>query len=238
MDNARSAERFSAVASSLPNPLLGLPANLQSRQLGERTAAAHDVLAALTYGLELLRYGAMLAAGDGRPYAANRTALEILQQKDGLSLEKTGLVADRATDTKSLQQLLHEAINVPASGTAKDSSMTLPRKAARNALLVQVAPGPRLDRSPGTCERTALIKIYAPDMCLEADTGILIRLYGLTRGEATLAAHLVRGKSIEDAASDLSISPHTARSQLKRIFMKTDTHRQTELVVRMLPAVS
>jgi DNA-binding CsgD family transcriptional regulator len=35
----------------------------------------------------------------------------------------------------------------------------------------------------------------------------------------------------------LFISPHTARTHLKRIFMKTDTHRQTELVVRMFSAV-
>jgi DNA-binding CsgD family transcriptional regulator len=47
----------------------------------------------------------------------------------------------------------------------------------------------------------------------------------------------LRGKSIEEAAEQLFISPHTARTHLKRIFMKTDTHRQTELVVRMFSTV-
>ena len=101
---------------------------------------------------------------------------------------------------------------------------------------MQVVPGPKLDTLLGADNRTALMKIFDPDMSLEIDTRVPIRLYGFTRGEATLAAHLVLGKSIEEAAADLGITPHTARSQLKRIFMKTDTHRQTELVVQMLPA--
>jgi len=65
---------------------------------------------------------------------------------------------------------------------------------------------------------------------IEIDIGIFVRLYGLTRTEAALVAHLVQGKSIEDAAIALSISPHTARMHLKRIFMKTEARGQTELV--------
>jgi DNA-binding CsgD family transcriptional regulator len=72
---------------------------------------------------------------------------------------------------------------------------------------------------------------------LEVDESVLCKLYGLTRGEAALASILLRGKSIEEAAAELFISPHTARTHLKRIFMKTDTHRQTELVVRIVSAV-
>ncbi|MGA2388623.1 MAG: helix-turn-helix transcriptional regulator, partial [Candidatus Sulfotelmatobacter sp.] len=74
--------------------------------------------------------------------------------------------------------------------------------------------------------------LYDQDMGLEVDEPVLCKLYGLTRGEAGLAAHLLKGKSIEEAAEALFISPHTARTHLKRIFMKTDTHRH-ELVVRM-----
>jgi DNA-binding CsgD family transcriptional regulator len=72
---------------------------------------------------------------------------------------------------------------------------------------------------------------------LEVNETVLSQLYGLTRGEAALASYLLRGKSIEEASEELFISPHTARTHLKRIFMKTDTHRQTELVVRMFSAV-
>jgi hypothetical protein len=38
------------------------------------------------------------------------------------------------------------------------------------------------------------------------------------------------GTSLEQAAQELNISTETARSQLKAVFAKTDTHRQSELV--------
>jgi len=179
----------------------------------------------------------MLVAAEGRPRLANRVALAILQKKDGLWLSRTGLIADRAADTRLLQTLLQDAIRTPEQGEPKDSPITLQRRTAHNALIVRVVPGPGLDCWPGTENRTALLKLYDQDLGLEVDPGDLCRLYGLTRGEAALAVHLVRGKSIEEAAEALFISPHTARTHLKRIFMKTDTHRQTELVVRILTVV-
>lgn len=206
-----------------------------SARAEEQTPA--DVLVALTFGLELVRHGAMLVASEGRPQAVNRAALEILRKKDGLFLARTGLVAERSSDTRLLQHLLQAAITAPERGEPKDSPMTLPRRTAHHALIVRVVPGPGLECWPGTENRTALLKLYDQDMGLEIDSEVLTSLYGLTRGEAALAAELVQGKSIEEAAAALFISPHTARTHLKRIFMKTDTHRQPELVVRILSAV-
>src|SRR5258708_36070804 len=70
-----------------------------------------DVLIALAYGFELARHGAMLVAQGGRRQLANRTARDILQKKDGLFLARTGLIADRASDTRLLHKLLQEAIS-------------------------------------------------------------------------------------------------------------------------------
>jgi len=250
MDSASEAIGDSSIVSSASENLVtdltkdirnpGLHSSLHDNQpLGqdEGATAPDDVLAALTYGLELLRHGAMLVPCEGRPHFANRAALAILEKKDGLSLARTGLVADRTSDTKLLRRLLREAIKSPELGEPKDSPITLPRRAAHNALIVRVVPGPGLDCWPGTNDRTALVTVYDQDAGLDLDAGVLVSLYGLTRGEAALAAHLVQGKSIEDAAGVLFISTHTARTHLKRIFMKTNTHRQTELVVRILAAV-
>jgi len=199
--------------------------------------APRDVLAALTFGLDLVQHGAMLVAAEGRPRLANRAALSILHKKDGLWLSQSGLITDRAADTRLLQKLLQDAIKTPELGEPKESPVTLQRRTAHSALIVRVVPGPGLDCWPGTENRTALVKMYDQDLGLEVDVADLCRLYGLTRGEAALAVHLVRGKSVEEAAAELFISPHTARTHLKRIFMKTDTHRQTELVVRILTVV-
>ncbi|MGA7220233.1 MAG: helix-turn-helix transcriptional regulator [Candidatus Sulfotelmatobacter sp.] len=187
-----------------------------------------------------MRHGAMLVAYEGCPHLANQAALAILRKKDGLSLGRTGLIAERATDTKLLLQMLRDAIRTPELGEPKDSPIILQRRSAYSALIVRVVPGPALKGWPDPDNRTALLKLYDQDAGLgvdAADAAVLTRLFGLTRGEASLAKHLLAGKSIDEAAAELFISPHTARTHLKRIFMKTDTHRQTELVVRILTAV-
>ena len=53
---------------------------------------------------------------------------------------------------------------------------------------------------------------------------------GLTAAEARLAAKLAQGLALGDAAADLGVSAHTARTQLKHIFAKTGARRQSELV--------
>jgi DNA-binding CsgD family transcriptional regulator len=205
--------------------------------VSDGAATSRDVSIALTYGLELLRNGAMLVASEGRLQLANRAALAILQKNDGLSLSRTGLIADRAADTRLLQKLLQDAITSPERGEPAGSPITLPRKTAHCPLIVRVVPGPRLGCWPGADSRAALMTLCDEDAGLEVDESILCKFYGLTRGEAALATYLFRGKSIEEAATELFISPHTARTHLKRIFMKTDTHRQTELVVRIFSSV-
>ncbi len=231
-----AAERDRKENSSSSDSLVTSPAT-KFPYRADGLATPHDILVALTYGLELVHCGAMLVASEGQPHLVNRAAIAILEKKDGLSLTRTGLIADRASDTRLMQQLLHEAISAPDRGEPKGSPMTLPRKAARSALIVRVVPGPGLDCWPGAESSAALMTLYDEDKGLQVDEGILCKLYGLTRGEAALAAILLHGKSIEDAAADLFISPHTARTHLKRIFMKTDTHRQTELVVRIFSAI-
>ena len=98
-------------------------------------------------------------------------------------------------------------------------------------------PGPGLECWQGAEQKTALLKLYDQDLGLVVDERALTSLYGLTRSEAALTTKLIQGKSVEEAAAGLFISPRTARTHLKRIFMKTDTHRQPELVVRMLLTV-
>jgi hypothetical protein len=178
----------------------------------DQATTPRDVLIALTYGLELVRNGAMLAAYEGPVHLANRAAVAILEKKDGLSLARTGLIAERASDTRLLQQLLQEAITYPDRGEPKGSPVILPRKAARTSLIVRVIPGPGLECWPGTDNRAALIMLYDEDKSVDVDEKVLSKLYGLTRGEAALAAILIKGKSIEEAAEELFISPHTAHA--------------------------
>lgn len=219
---------------SAANAFHSSAANLSELPNGSNPGASQDVVRALTYGLEMVKCGAMLVTEQGQVQLANRNALEILEKKDGLALFRNSLVTERPSATRVLRSALQDAIYHPECGEPEQSPFPLERRSAVDALIVRVMPGPGLDCWESNGQRTALLKLYDRDPDLFVDEKALISIYGLTRGEAALAARLVKGKSIEAAADELFISPHTARTHLKRIFLKTDTHRQPELVLRIL----
>ncbi len=65
---------------------------------------------------------------------------------------------------------------------------------------------------------------------LPASPGTLERQFGLTPAEAALSLEIARGLGRSAAAKECGISVSTARTHLSRIFRKTGTHRQAELV--------
>lgn len=59
----------------------------------------------------------------------------------------------------------------------------------------------------------------------------LRRCFGLTPAESRLALGLAAGSDLAEVADELTITRETARSTLRAIFAKTETHRQSELVL-------
>ena len=68
---------------------------------------------------------------------------------------------------------------------------------------------------------------------------LLRTLYALSRREADLAIAIANGATPQDYARAAGLEISTVRSQLKSVFIKTGTHRQTELVrlLSVLPRV-
>jgi DNA-binding CsgD family transcriptional regulator len=63
---------------------------------------------------------------------------------------------------------------------------------------------------------------------------LLRRVYGLTNAEAAVALHIADGQGIKPIADELSLSTATVKTHLQRVFLKTGTHRQAELVRLLL----
>jgi DNA-binding CsgD family transcriptional regulator len=72
------------------------------------------------------------------------------------------------------------------------------------------------------------------DRTTETAPARLARLYGLTAAEARLAAAMSAGRSLKAYAGEAEISINTARWHLRRVFTKTGTRRQVELVRLLL----
>jgi DNA-binding CsgD family transcriptional regulator len=62
--------------------------------------------------------------------------------------------------------------------------------------------------------------------------------FALTPAEARLAARIASGATLEVIAAELRITKETARNELKAIFQKTKTHRQSELVAMLASLLS
>lgn len=65
----------------------------------------------------------------------------------------------------------------------------------------------------------------------------LVDLFGLLPSEARLAWAMAQGLSIAEAADDLGLSIETARNYTKKIYAKTGSRGQTELVRNILTSV-
>jgi DNA-binding CsgD family transcriptional regulator len=65
---------------------------------------------------------------------------------------------------------------------------------------------------------------------------LLGTLYDLSLVELRVAAALLSGKSLEQYAQESNVTVNTVRSQLKKLFEKTNTHRQSELVALLSQA--
>jgi DNA-binding CsgD family transcriptional regulator len=53
-----------------------------------------------------------------------------------------------------------------------------------------------------------------------------------------MAVALVRGHSINEAAEEFGIAENTARTQVKSVLSKTQTHRQSDLVRLLLTSLA
>jgi DNA-binding CsgD family transcriptional regulator len=92
----------------------------------------------------------------------------------------------------------------------------------------------------GSTDREAVAVVFIADPERNNTTAVefLQTLYALTPAEAELVALLASGRSLEEAALERGVTMNTVRSQLKHVFVKTDTRRQGELVRLVLSGLA
>jgi DNA-binding CsgD family transcriptional regulator/PAS domain-containing protein len=203
-----------------------------------RAWAVHQRLGILAAGesvLDTLPLGIIFLAANGAAVYCNRAAEEIFRAHDGLSLQGGMLSAADRIASAQLRRAVQEAVAPRAS--VGPSAVHVPRKHPRGDFKsrdYQVVAAPlrkRFRQFNGMLEPVAVALITDPEKRTPASTDVLMQAYTLTRKEAMLAAKLFEGKSLEHAAQELHITYETARTHLRRIFSKTGTSRQAELIL-------
>jgi DNA-binding CsgD family transcriptional regulator len=109
-------------------------------------------------------------------------------------------------------------------------SIPVPAKENQPALVVHVLPLRRAahDIFSGGDILVAATAVSASAMV--PSPSVLTGLFDLTPAEARLATALAAGRALKSAATDNGVTFSTARTYLDRIYRKTGTNRQSELV--------
>jgi DNA-binding CsgD family transcriptional regulator len=84
------------------------------------------------------------------------------------------------------------------------------------------------------CRRALVIMRRAHEERPAVELGTIAKRLGLSHGEASVAAALAAGETVQSYAAKRGVSVETVRVMLKRAFRKTSCHRQSELVALVL----
>jgi DNA-binding CsgD family transcriptional regulator len=165
----------------------------------------------------------------------NRSAAALQSTGDGIRISPRGLVLPGKRNNDDLQGLMTRAI---ATGTSKSSAggtMSAVRPSGKRPYGILVTPVSRRYPALSTLRPAVCVVITDPDQPRSLLPASRLRaVFGLTDGEARLAARLVAGDDLRMAAARLGITYGTARARLAEIFQKTDTHRQAQLISLLL----
>ncbi len=179
--------------------------------------------------LQYARHGVIFAAHNARVLFANGVAQNLFAKGEGIDVRAGELHTQVVSDQVALRALVNRAGRGDADGIRRGGSLTLKRRSGGRDYAAHVLP--LGEETPDEWRKpTVLILIVDPDTDPEPQAETLRRLYRLTKAEAAVAILIPRGEGLQAVADALQISLSTARIHLQRVFEKTGTHRQAELV--------
>jgi DNA-binding CsgD family transcriptional regulator len=176
--------------------------------------------------LDAFAVGAVLVDRRGMAVHANRSARSLFGS--GLDVTNGRLAAIDPAVNAELQRMMEGVAGLRFSPAAA-SPVAVPRN-GRRPLLVEAMPLAAGAVDDPLCVLRSMVMITDLEFKETSGADRARDVFHLTKAEGRLAARLARGEDIDAAAAVLGVTRHTARSQLKAIFAKTDTHRQAELV--------
>ena len=238
---ARRATRWSIPTSGAPAQRLGAHI-AQSLQVQYELSLVADIDALGRAMLDRRHQPLLLLDGDRHIGYRNEAAKAVLARGDVLR-EQHGILACRSADSDTaLTQALRELV-LPSHSQVVAKAPT-----ERKALRLKSADGSRsvtavllalrsADAGRVGRRSRAVLAISDPRAAKDIDLSPLVPTFDLTPAEARVAARLTSGATLEEIATEFGVSVTTVRSQLKALFDKTGTHRQTDLV-RLLVAAT
>ncbi len=202
--------------------------------LSRNTARADDLAATL----DQLPTPVLLFDADGTCIETNAAARHFLADSDVLYLNAGQLRARGGQLDHQLATVLNNAQGsrdpIDQATTTFAFSQNNGRSFAAHVMPLAAGLRDRIGRN-GLAVRAMFIQPVGETQPLPGE--VLVKLYGLTPAETRLIALLGQGCSLEESAATLGIAMPTARTHLQRIFQKTNTTRQSQVVKLVMSAL-
>lgn len=182
--------------------------------------------------LDRLPYGVVLLDTAATPLFLNSAAQRVLDARDGLRIAGGKLATPNRTKLTAFLAAASRASS-RSDGDFTTESVEIPRPSGKRPyrLTVMALRGSDLllSNKPAVC-----VTIHDPEADNDENVQRVMATFGLTEAEARVAVGISLGKSLEECAAEAEQKTETARTLLKRVFSKTDTHRQNELSHKIL----
>jgi DNA-binding CsgD family transcriptional regulator/PAS domain-containing protein len=183
--------------------------------------------------LRNLNMGYVLLDSRGQIIRTDDAADKLLTKNPEIYLKDSRIRVGNDSKNRELQELIQAGLEARGN----EFSRALNIIGSQNlGILIKNAPD-----SPILSSRTAphlVVYINESTAPTETPQARIAELYELSQTEAALVVELVRGNTLAEAAANIHITEQTARTYSKRIFNKTGTRRQAELVRLILTSVA
>lgn len=189
-------------------------------------AVAGGAVSLALFALDVRHVPAAFLDNGGRVFALNRRALALLGT--GLRVNNGRLFCDDRHSDAELRRIVG-VLATPAGSSLIEAAPIMVTRPGKRSLLVEILPTARACPEVGSLV-VALVVITDLEQQTSVSEGLLRNAFGLTSAEARLAKSLGEGNDLQAASGLLGIASGTARTQLKAVFAKTQTRRQSELI--------
>lgn len=176
--------------------------------------------------LDMLNASVLVVGGGLRLLYANPAGRRMLERPGGITLGADNVCRVAASDEgKALKEMVGDCLADPESRVRWCAL-----EASDGSACISLVAIPQSDAGRGNVILLCGDASAHSSMSLEA----LQALFGLSPAEAAIVLALSRGERLEDAARISGVTLSSARTYLKRAFMKTGVGRQADLVKLVL----
>ena len=186
--------------------------------------------------LDHFAIGVILVDKGAKVLLMNGAARDIVERDDDLALDRRGscLRLQSPAAARKLKKFISAAVEKGNPGNPHpEAAMAVPRPSLKPPYPLYVSPLPECSAC-GTRKASVAVFVSDPGRRYGLSADMISSLYGLAPAEARLVAALIADRTLKEAAAEIGTTEGTARTTLKRVFAKTGTHSQADLIRRVL----